>query len=40
MFITPPRKEVIDFSDPVYTYGEGLIVPKTDTQGLHGRSRT
>jgi polar amino acid transport system substrate-binding protein len=32
MFITPPRKEVIDFSDPVYTYGEGLIVPKSDTK--------
>jgi polar amino acid transport system substrate-binding protein len=31
MFITPPRKEVIDFSDPIYTYGEGLIVPKNDT---------
>ena len=30
MYITPPRKEVIDFSGPVYTYGEGLIVPKTD----------
>jgi polar amino acid transport system substrate-binding protein len=30
MFITAARKEVIDFSDPVYTYGEGLIVPKTD----------
>jgi polar amino acid transport system substrate-binding protein len=27
MYITPPRKEVIDFSGPVYTYGEGLIVP-------------
>jgi polar amino acid transport system substrate-binding protein len=32
MFITPQRKEVIDFSDPVYTYGEGLIVPKSDTK--------
>lgn len=32
MFITPPRKEVIDFSEPVYTYGEGLIVPKADTK--------
>lgn len=32
MFITPARKEVIDFSDPIYTYGEGLIVPKTDTK--------
>ncbi len=30
MFITPPRKEVIDFSEPVYTYGEGLLVPKSD----------
>jgi len=30
MFITAPRKEVVDFSDPVYTYGEGLLVPKTD----------
>jgi polar amino acid transport system substrate-binding protein len=32
MFITAPRKEVIDFSGPVYTYGEGLIVPKTDAK--------
>ncbi len=32
MFITPPRKEVIDFSDPIYTYGEGLLVPKSDTK--------
>src|SRR6201994_3952535 len=32
MFITPPRKEVIDFSGPVYTYGEGLIVPKGDSK--------
>jgi polar amino acid transport system substrate-binding protein len=32
MFITPSRKEVIDFSDPFYTYGEGLLVPKTDTK--------
>ncbi len=30
MFITAPRKEVVDFSDPVYGYGEGLLVPKTD----------
>jgi len=30
MYITAPRKEVIDFSGPVYTYGEGLIVPKAD----------
>jgi polar amino acid transport system substrate-binding protein len=32
MYITAPRKEVIDFSDPIYTYGEGLIVPKSDTK--------
>src|ERR1700694_3758268 len=32
MFATAARKEVIDFSDPVYTYGEGLMVPKTDTK--------
>lgn len=32
MYITAARKEVIDFSDPIYTYGEGLIVPKGDTK--------
>ena len=32
MFATAARKEVIDFSDPVYTYGEGLLVPKADTK--------
>lgn len=32
MFATAARKEVIDFSDPVYTYGEGLVVPKADTK--------
>src|SRR5216683_6173395 len=32
MFATAVRKEVIDFSDAVYTYGEGLLVPKTDTK--------
>lgn len=32
MYITPARKEVIDFSSPIYTYGEGLIVPKADTK--------
>jgi polar amino acid transport system substrate-binding protein len=30
MYITPARREVIDFSEPVYSYGEGLIVPKND----------
>ncbi len=32
MYITPARKEVIDFSAPVYSYGEGLVVPKTDAK--------
>jgi len=32
MFVTPARKEVIDFSEPFYSYGEGLLVPKTDTR--------
>ncbi|MFT3690809.1 ABC transporter substrate-binding protein [Paenirhodobacter sp.] len=30
MFITDKRREVIDFSAPVYGYGEGLFVPATD----------
>ena len=30
MFITPTRQEVVDFSSPVITYGEGLLVPATD----------
>src|SRR6266566_3766743 len=32
MFATAARKEVIDFSDAVYTYGEGLVVPKGDAK--------
>ena len=32
MFITAPRKEVIDFSEPFYSYGEGLLVPKGDSK--------
>lgn len=32
MYITAARKEVIDFSDPIYTYGEGLLVPRSDTK--------
>ncbi|AWB21727.1 amino acid ABC transporter substrate-binding protein [Methylobacterium currus] len=32
MFITPPRQEVIAFSGPVYSYGEGMVVPKADTK--------
>jgi polar amino acid transport system substrate-binding protein len=30
MLITPQRKEVIDFSDPVFPYPEGLIVKSDD----------
>ena len=32
MYITPPRQEVVDFSRPIYTYGEGLIVAKKDAK--------
>lgn len=32
MFITPERQKVVSFSLPVYTYGEGLMVPKSDTK--------
>jgi polar amino acid transport system substrate-binding protein len=30
MYITPARREVVEFSEPIYSYGEGLIVPKAD----------
>ena len=30
MFITPTRQEVIDFSLPIYSYGEGVVVLKQD----------
>ena len=30
MYITEPPKQVIDFSNPIYTYGDGLFVPKSD----------
>lgn len=30
MFITPQRQQVVSFSEPVYRYGEGLMVPKSD----------
>jgi polar amino acid transport system substrate-binding protein len=30
MYITPPRQEVVDFSDPIYTYGDGLFVAAKD----------
>ncbi len=32
MYITPVRQEQVDFSDPIYTYGEGLAVPKSDSK--------
>lgn len=31
MFITPTRQEVVDFSLPIYSYGEGVVVLKQDT---------
>ncbi|QHI97459.1 transporter substrate-binding domain-containing protein [Xylophilus rhododendri] len=30
MFITPTRLEVVDFSQPIYSYGEGIVVPVGD----------
>jgi polar amino acid transport system substrate-binding protein len=36
MYITEPRKQVIDFSDPIYTYGEGLLVPASDKKDYTG----
>ena len=36
MYITAPRKEVIDFSAPIYSYGDGLIVAKNDTKDYKG----
>lgn len=30
MFITPVRKEVVDFTTPVFRFGEGLVGPKKD----------
>lgn len=32
MFITAKRQEVISFSQPVYSYGEGVMLPKTETK--------
>ena len=32
MLKTPARQQVVDFSDPVYSYGEGLIVKAEDTR--------
>lgn len=30
MYATPERAKVVAFSEPVYTYGEGLFVPESD----------
>ena len=32
MYISPVRMEVVDFSDPIYTYGDGLFVSAKDTK--------
>ena len=32
MYITPPRLEVVDFSDPIYTFGDGMFVATKDTK--------
>ncbi|WP_420994675.1 ABC transporter substrate-binding protein [Cupriavidus sp. 30B13] len=32
MLKTPARQQVVDFSDPVYSYGEGLIVKSDDNK--------
>jgi polar amino acid transport system substrate-binding protein len=32
MYITPARREVVEFSEPIYSYGEGLVVPKSDAK--------
>ncbi len=34
MLITPARQQVIDFSGPVYAYGEGLVVPAADHRDI------
>ena len=32
MYITPARAEVVSFSNPIYSYGVTLLVPKSDTR--------
>lgn len=36
MYITPVRQEVVDFSDPIYTYGDGLFVAAKDGKDYKG----
>lgn len=32
MYMSPARQEVVDFSDPIYTYGDGLFVSAKDSK--------
>ena len=34
MSATPVREKVVSFTEPVFTYGEGLVVPAGGHQGL------
>ena len=36
MYITPTRLEVVDFSDPIYTYGDGMFVSAKDPKDYKG----
>jgi ABC-type amino acid transport substrate-binding protein len=36
MLITDARKEVIDFSDPVFPYPEGMVVSADDARRTRG----
>lgn len=36
MYGSPERAKVVDFSQDVYAYGEGLVVPATDTKDYVG----
>lgn len=31
MYITPAREQIVSFSKPVFQYGEGVLVPQSDT---------
>ena len=35
MSATPVRQQVVDFTDLIMTYGEGLVVPATDKKDYH-----
>jgi len=36
MYITPTRQEVVSFTDPVYTNGEGMVVAASDDKNYQG----